>query len=308
MHVETSRPQLFSDESEEPREPEADSQTGGSQEGQGSTASPSAVSRTRQALKRRATEALPTPRFPVSKQLEILRAHYIAHGSAKGKAVHNAQVASIVRMHVNNVSLPNAFFVAAGLLAKQEGGHVPTQEAINYGQACEWKPGEAPAKLAPAFERTWFYQTVRDTLSLRAASESEIVVALATASSAPQEDKPSLLMLIEYLSLAGLIAREGDLWRLPTPKAAAASEPEQASGAGQQKEPTPPQEKPTGGAAAAASSGTRHMPTSDGIHFNVTISVDMDKMRGWTPDRIAAFFAGMAAVIAAEKGELPPKS
>jgi hypothetical protein len=41
------------------------------------------------------------------------------------------------------------------------------------------------------------------------------------------------------------------------------------------------------------------------IRLNVTVDVDMAELSGWSAERIGAFFAGVAQVLAAQKG---PKS
>jgi hypothetical protein len=44
-------------------------------------------------------------------------------------------------------------------------------------------------------------------------------------------------------------------------------------------------------------------PAMEGINFQVSLKVTMAEIAGWEPDRITAFFAGLAQVIAA-KGRL----
>jgi hypothetical protein len=44
------------------------------------------------------------------------------------------------------------------------------------------------------------------------------------------------------------------------------------------------------------------MTTEGAVQFHVAIRVSMQEMSGWTPDRITAFFAGLAQVLAAKKG------
>lgn len=41
--------------------------------------------------------------------------------------------------------------------------------------------------------------------------------------------------------------------------------------------------------------------------MNFNVEVDMEKMKDWSPDRIAAFFKGLADVMAAQKGEVEAK-
>jgi hypothetical protein len=256
--------------------------------------------------KRRASEVLPASRISVSKQLDILRAQVIAY-TQKGGPVSNAEVAQIVRMHVNNSLIPNAFFVACGLLQKQDGGHVPSQEAMSYGQTYEWTPDTAGKKLAPAFERSWFGRTAISLLTLRPRPEREIVTALAEASSAPPEDKPSLLMLLEFLTIAGLIVREGENWKAVR-QGASSGPPEAVSASPVAAEAREKPAPPVRGGWDVPESQQRPSSSGGGVQFSVTINVDMEKMGGWTADRIAAFFLGLAQVIAADKGVPTTKS
>ena len=42
--------------------------------------------------------------------------------------------------------------------------------------------------------------------------------------------------------------------------------------------------------------------TCDGtVRFHVSISVDVERMKGWEADRITAFFEGIAMVLKAER-------
>jgi len=42
------------------------------------------------------------------------------------------------------------------------------------------------------------------------------------------------------------------------------------------------------------------VPSSSGVAFDVRLQVDMAEMATWSPDRITAFFGGIAAVLAAK--------
>lgn len=40
-----------------------------------------------------------------------------------------------------------------------------------------------------------------------------------------------------------------------------------------------------------------------GVQFSVNVNVSMDEVARWSPERISAFFGGLAQVLAAQKGE-----
>ena len=39
------------------------------------------------------------------------------------------------------------------------------------------------------------------------------------------------------------------------------------------------------------------MTADEGVQIHVAIKIDMEKMATWTPDRICAFFSGLAQVV-----------
>jgi hypothetical protein len=41
-------------------------------------------------------------------------------------------------------------------------------------------------------------------------------------------------------------------------------------------------------------------PTEGIVQFHVSVRVDMGEFKGWAPERIAAFFGGIAQVLAAK--------
>src|SRR5437868_6553439 len=83
------------------------------------------------------TEALPSRRVAFTKQLDILRA-YGALG-ATGQPVAIQQVADVVGLSTHTVSLPNAFFQAAGLVLRVESGAMkPAAEVVEFHRAYQW--------------------------------------------------------------------------------------------------------------------------------------------------------------------------
>lgn len=250
-------------------------------------------------------KVLPPPRLSVSKQLEILRGHAISlnqHGRSS-----NTDVARIVGMHPNNSSAPNTFFESIGFLVRDEAsGRLPAPAVLDYTRAYEWSPETAASKLAPLIARSWFGQTVMPIVSLRPRAEADVIAELAVASQAPIDGKSQLVMLLEYLEVAEMVTRRDGMIVKHPPRSMEKSRPDPQT----DEQPTPradvlvstPPIARTG--PQAASSAT----PINGIRYSVTINVNMEEMATWGADRIAAFFHGLAQVIAAEKGSVQTKN
>lgn len=245
------------------------------------------------------TKPLPPLRVSFAKQLEVLRGHAVAseHGT---KPVSNADLARVVGMHINNVCLPNPFLNAIGLIQREGTSYLPSQEAMNYQRACEWNDEAAGTKLAPVLERSWFGELVLQQVALRPRQEKDVLAALAEASGASPEYKPAILTALEYLKTAGLIAIDGGLVRqnklqpCEAPKSATAPEPQ----------PAAPPPAPQAAVPTVATPGARQTPPeTGGVGFSYSINIGPSEMKGWTADRITAFFTGLAKVIAAAEGK-----
>jgi hypothetical protein len=233
---------------------------------------------------------LPTERIAYQKQLDILRAYAIA-AEANNRAVTNADVASLVSMAATTVPHANSFFLDVGLLQKADGGYLPSQDVLNFNRAFAWSSETAPQKLAPAFQAAWFGQCLLPRLAFRSMDENEAIAILAENAAATPDFRGQLVLLLNYLESANLIVREGGQVRAVKPVTAVAAGPPIAV-----QDTT---QAPTRGVET-----TFARPSSgDGVHFSVTIDVDTKEMGTWSPDRISAFFAGFAQVLAA-KGAL----
>jgi hypothetical protein len=236
------------------------------------------------------TKPLPTSRIAYQKQIDILRAYAIATEANGGKAVTNNEVAAIVKMAATTLPHANGFFFEIGLLQRAEGGYIPAQEVLNFHRAYAWNPETAPHKLAPAMQGTWFGQILLPRLSFRHMDESEALAVLAEASAATPEYKGQLALLLNYLETVGLIEREGGLVR------AAKSPPQSYSPSPASPSPSPEiASRETG--AVATSFNRQKTP---GVQFQINVDVDMKEFATWTPDRISAFFAGVAQVLSAK--------
>lgn len=245
---------------------------------------------------------LPTNRIAYPKQLDLLRA-YVAASGPTGKAVANKDVAGIVKLSADTISLGNAFFSDVGFLQRLDSGYVPADEVKAFARAHEWQPDSAPERLAPLVEHSWFGETLLTRLQFNAMEEAEAVQVLAEAIGAGPAYRPQINTLIDYMESSGLIVRDGNMIRRVRdrqpnqPERAVAHEQPQASQAAQ-----PAAAHPSRGVSTSFSQAAQGL-----VAFDVSVRVNMSEMANWTPDRIQAFFAGIAQVLAA-KGRIEEES
>lgn len=150
---------------------------------------------------------LPAKKLSSSNQFDVLRAFAIASTHAKN-AVAIKDVANVLNMHINSVSICNPFFSNIGLIIKQGHKFTPVTEVIEYSDKVEWNSAEAGYKLAPIIKNTWFAKDLLQRISLRPVSEEEAISLFAELSAATPEYKTQLVMLIDYLEFSGLVIRE----------------------------------------------------------------------------------------------------
>lgn len=229
---------------------------------------------------------LPTERIAFDRQLEILRAYVSASGQQYKTPVSNSDLGQIVKLNTSTVSLANPFLREAGLIEPADGGHLPAAYTIDYARAFQWDKDTAGEKLAPAFRDSWFDQAIRPTLYIRPMTEDEALKRLADAASVGPRHRPQLRILMEYLQVSALIKREGGQVMIGN-RGEATQKPAEAI------RPAPPSE-------GRPSSPSR--PGEGGIDLDVHIHASMDEIKAWQPERISAFFAGIAAVLAAKGG------
>jgi hypothetical protein len=234
-------------------------------------------------------KTLPTDRINFSKQLDIIRA-YAACG-ASGKPVTNADVGEMMKMQPSTVSLTNAFLSSIGLIIKAEGGYSPAPEVLSFLRANEWTPETAAHELAPKIQPSWFADILLPKVSFSPMSEEAALAKLSEAAQAGPIYRGQLRILLDYLQVAGLIDREGGQIMLPRNGSAPAQTPPGSAGVASR-----PMEPDLKGSAATVFSRT----TEGAVHFNVSVKVDMKELEGWKPERIAAFFNGIAQVLAAK--------
>lgn len=227
-------------------------------------------------------KVLPSDRIAFENQLNVLRA-YVAASIGGTKPCSLSEVASVVRFNANTVSVANPFFTSTGLVERSEGGFLPSVEVINFQRAYEWNPHTAAQKLGPILRRQWFFEALSPRLSFGPISEDEAIAALADLAGAGKEYKGNLKTLLDYLEASGLIVRDGGQVKMPL----------------RQQEDQPIGKSPINTAKVEQreiSSGA----ASGRIQINVAIDLDTTQIAGWPPDRITAFFGGLAQVIAAK--------
>lgn len=239
---------------------------------------------------------LPTNRIAFPKQLDILRA-FGAASEAHGRAVTNIEVAAVVEMSPATISLANPFFVDIGLLEKTGDGFMPSPEVAAMKRAHEWNAESAPYKLAPLLMKSWFGQALMPKLRFRPLPAEEAVHDLAEAATAGKQYQGQLELLLEYLQIAGVIQREnGAIKLLQVSTDQQRQEPAQQSSAAAPSADTREQTAHRHSSVATSFAN----PTAGLVQFQISVKVDMQEMANWRPDRIQAFFAGIAQVLAAK--------
>jgi hypothetical protein len=244
------------------------------------------------------TKRLPTVRIKFTKQLDIIRAYGIKSQNGTRPASYK-DAAEVTGINFNTVSLMVGFLVENGFLERNGAKTMPTRAVLDFAQAYNWSAETAPRKLAPIVRNSWFGELLLTKLAFRSMSEDEAIAELGAAISAGTEYKPSLGTLIDYAVTTGLVRRDGNQLSLgeavaPEPTTTAKSD----RATSEQRDDSPPSAtRPT-----AATVATSFMNTEGAVQFHVSIRVSMQEMAGWTPDRITAFFTGLAQVLAAKKG------
>jgi hypothetical protein len=245
--------------------------------------------------KSRITKKLPTFRAGVAKQFDALRAYALLSENG-AKAVHYSKVAEVIDVHEANTSSMNPFFLEAGFIEKRDNGYAPTPPVLEYHRQYSWNQETAAQKLAPIIANSWFGQALGNRLQFRSMSDDDAIEMLAGECNAGPEARPQLRMLLEYSEASGILDRANGQISAP-PAGRAAAEPK----------PSPVQEKPPAETATSShpsrSSAHAALPMQDGISLNIQFQVSLAEMRDWSADRIAAFFAGIAQVLAAKNAD-----
>ncbi len=238
--------------------------------------------------KARPKKTLPTDRIAFQKQLDVLRSHAVLSNEGE-KVATNIAVGDFVHMSHSTVSLANPFFADVGFLTKSNGSYLPSREVIEFSRAYQWGDEEAAHKLAPLLREAWFGKSILRRLSFRPTmDEDEALRQLAQEASAGPDYRTQVALLLTFLEATGLIERDGSQVRLGEP-----SPPTQTIRPESIPPPSDPPREPNPLVGPAPEGG---------VNFQIGVHVDMRELREWEPQRIAAFFSGMAQVLAAKGG------
>jgi hypothetical protein len=173
------------------------------------------------------TQAIPTNRLTLPKQIEIIRAYGAAYETGGG-AVGIEDVTKFVGMAPATVSQTNAFLQDTGIVRKDGRRFVPAAEVQAMNRLYEVSRDKALAKLGPLMEKSWFGRLVLPKLKFRPMPEEDVVHELFEAATAETQHLPQVRMLVDYLVISGLVERDGGLLKLKngsSPEAGAAGEP-----------------------------------------------------------------------------------
>ena len=244
----------------------------------------------------RTTHPLPTDRIAYNKQLEVIRAFAVA-AADNGGVASNPNVADLTKMSHHTVALATPFFVDAGLLSRADRGRFRPSDAVTeYSRAHQWSPDRAGAYLAPLFRKAWFGQVILSRVAVTAREEDEILIALSAAAGASPEHRQQLSMVIDFAVLSGIVARSGT-------QLVAATTTTPASGADQESGSIAPvvAERPKAGShKEGVSTDFSQDPTEGYVEFHVNVKMRTTEFATWRPERISAFFGGIAQVLAAK--------
>jgi len=171
--------------------------------------------------KSKPTKNLPSDRLVFDKQLSVLRAYAVAAGPERSP-VAIADVAKIVSLNPNTISLCNPFFQDVGLIAREGFKFRPAEAVADYLQAHKWNQDTAATKLRPVIEATWFAKVLLQRLEFRPLPRAEALQVLAEEARATKDYEDHLEVLLDYLKAVGLIAYDANtvtLLTAPTPPA-----------------------------------------------------------------------------------------
>jgi hypothetical protein len=236
--------------------------------------------------------ALPSDRITFARQLDVLRGFAVAAADNGGSASAN-QVGPLISMSHHTIALLIAFFTEIGLLGRVGSGrYAPAAAVTEYSRALQWTPETAAHRLAPIIGSSWFGKMISTRISVNPRNVDEIMTDLAGEAAASVEHRPQIELLVEYAIAAGIATRDGGLLRQGTPLTPRHEAEPVATPAA------------TGTAPVAERTGVdtsfSRNDATGGVSFDVSVRVQMSDFAGWRPERISAFFGGIAAVLAAK--------
>jgi hypothetical protein len=244
---------------------------------------------------RKPSRPVPTDRIPFERQLSLLRAHVIASGEER-RPVRNSDVAKVADYSETTLSQANAFFVDIGFLIRTPEGFIPSDEVRAFSHAYKWNQSTAGTKLAPVLERSWAGEALLPRLQFKDIAESDAIAALSEEVGVGPEYRGQLELLIEYM-------KECELVRVDVAGMLSivhAEDRDDLSPEADDEEVELPSEAPE--IRTSARSSRRDATPSNVLNLSVDIHVPMEDLNKWSAERITAFFAGVAAVLAAKNG------
>jgi len=243
------------------------------------------------AKQKKSGNVLPTGRMASATQLQVLRAYAAACGS-DARAVPTAEIGRIADLKPDTVALTHPFFVSIGLLERTDAGMVPCEEVLSLTLAYEWNPETGGHRLAPVFQDAWFSQLLLPKLQLGPRSENEVIADLAEAAGVGKESRAQVRTLLDFLESSGLIRREDGMVRANRPS-------DERNG---KSKPASVEDAPAQDTQSTVTTGFTRTGGNK-IQMSFSIEVDTADIMNWEPNRISAFMAGVAQVLAA-KGAL----
>ena len=243
------------------------------------------------------TKTLPTDRINVTKQLDIVRA-YAAATANGSKPATVGEVAEIVRMAATTIQMANPFLSSINLITRSgAGAYTVPPEVLSFLKAYEWDKETASHKLAPLLRSTWFGQALLPRITYGPIEEKTALGVVAEACGAQPECEKELRMIIEFMAAGGLVMRENGQVR-PRPITVPSEPPSPV----QAQQPTTDEHRDRDKEPSVNSSrlNTSVQATPGKFNLNIAVEVDMAEFATWRPERIQAFFRGVAEVLAAK--------
>jgi hypothetical protein len=199
-------------------------------------------------------------------------------------------------MAAATIDMAHPFLLSIGLLTRTgPGSFSVAAEVMNFLNAYEWDKDTASHKLGPALRNSWFGKALLPKITFGPIEEKAAIAVLAEACSAPPDYEKELRMLLEFMAAGGLIVRENGQVR-PRPAMASANEPPLPPPPPRVQEQTPNPEL----SRDPARLSTSVQSTPGKFNLNIAVEVDMAEFSTWRPERIQAFFRGVAEVLAAK--------
>jgi len=235
-----------------------------------------------------------TDRMTLLKQQDLLRSWSVSSDYGAQPTTKD-QVAKVAALAPYTAGLTDAFFKDVGFIAKTDSGaFFVADEVHDFARAFEFDPDTAAQKLAPKLSQSWFGRCLTARLRIRSLTTDEAIAALADEAKVGADYRGQLQMLLDWLRESGVISvSDGQVRNGP---ASASTMPVPG--------PSPDQaSRKTASKTSAPAEAPVVTGSQNAVSISYTIEASMEDIGKWPADRIAAFFTGLAQVIAAQKGD-----